>query len=71
MKRACRGLTVDTAVLALVKLHQHVEDDAAAKDEVTTFIKRNARQVVKGDSWKLFKERFPGLVDDMFVAISE
>ena len=48
MKRACRSLTVDTAVLALVKLDQHLRDDAAAKDEVIAFIKRNARQVVKG-----------------------
>ena len=56
---------MDTAVATLVMLDQHVSGDVAAKDEVLAFIKRNAREVVKGKDWELFVKRFPGLVTEV------
>jgi len=70
-KRALlRGLTVDTAVATLVMFDQHVSGDVAAKDEVLAFIKRNAREVVKGEDWELFVKRFPGLVIEVDLAMA-
>ena len=54
-----------------MKLDQHVSGDGAAKDEVLAFIKRNAREVVKGEDWKLFAKRFPDLVTEVVVAMAE
>jgi len=69
-KALLRGLTVDTAVATLVTFDQHVSGDVAAKDEVLAFIKRNAREVVKGEDWELFVKRFPGLVTEVVVAMA-
>jgi len=69
-KALLRTLTVDTAVATLVMLDQHVSGDAAAKDEVLAFIKRNASEVVKGKDWELFVKSFPGLETEVVVAMA-
>ena len=64
-----RRLTAGNAVKTLVNLDKFAADDGAVKEKVIGFIKKNAREVVEVEDWKVFVKNYPDLVTDIVKAI--
>ena len=64
-----RRLTAENAVETLVDLDKYAPDDGLVKEKVLSFIKMKARQVVKGEDWKVFVKNYPDLATDIVKAI--
>jgi hypothetical protein len=73
LEEACRealmkGLSLATAVSTLVLLDRH-QGPGWDKEEVINFIKKNAKDIVKGTDWKMFVANYPDLVTDIVTSI--
>ena len=74
LEEACRealmkGLSPATAVSTLVLLERH-QGPGWDKEEVIDFIKKNAKDIVKGTDWKMFVANYPDLVTDIVTSMA-
>ena len=52
-----------------MNIDKFAADDGEVKEKVIGFIKKNAREVVEVEDWKVFVKNYPDLVTDIVKAI--